>query len=65
MAAAQLRYDITKSEWLEAAKKAQSQKDEARSAYDSEKSEGLTNDSFTQWVMMNVRREPFSTYMLY
>lgn len=65
MDAAQLRYDTAKSKWLEAAKEAQSQKDEARAAYDSEKSDGLTNDSFTQWVMMNVRRKPLSTYMLY
>lgn len=63
--ASQARLDNAKSQWLQAAKEARSQKDEAKAAYDSEKSDGLTNDSFTQWVMMNVRRKSFSTYMLY
>lgn len=65
MAAAQVQYDEAKSGWLQAIKEAQKQKDEARSAYDSEKSDGLTNDSFSQWVAMNVRRKPFSAYVLY
>jgi hypothetical protein len=65
MAAAQAHYENAKSQWLQAAKEAQSQKDEAKSAYDSEKSDGLTNDPFTQWVAMNVGREPFLMSMLY
>ncbi|KIL87503.1 hypothetical protein FAVG1_09210 [Fusarium avenaceum] len=51
--AAQAAYEDAKSQWLQAIKEAQRQKDEARSAYDNEKSDGLTNDSFSQWAIMN------------
>lgn len=62
----QVRYEQAKSKWLQAAKEAQSKKDKARAAYDSDKADGITNaSSFTQWVQENVRLEPFSTCMLY
>jgi hypothetical protein len=65
MAAAQARYDEAKSQWLQAAKQAQSHKDEARTEYDRAKADGYANaSSFTEWVPMNVRLEPFSTCML-
>jgi hypothetical protein len=64
--AAQLRYDTAKSDWLQAAKQAQSEKDKARAYYDNEKDMGMIGDlSFAAWVPTNVRLEPFSTCMLY
>ncbi|KAI6749644.1 hypothetical protein HG530_015058 [Fusarium avenaceum] len=51
--ASQAQLEDAKSQWLQAAEEAQSQKDQARSAYDNEKSEGYTDYSFTQWVVMN------------
>jgi hypothetical protein len=66
MAAAQVRYDHTKSNWIQTAKRAQSEKDKARAEYDDQKDAGLTgNLSFTEWAPMNVRLELFSACMLY
>ncbi|KAM0193435.1 hypothetical protein ACHAPI_007756 [Fusarium lateritium] len=52
--AAQARYDDSKQKWLEAAKEAQSEKDNAKAAYDSEKADGITEGvSFQDWVVQN------------